>query len=220
MQWKALGVGVALVAASAQAGACPADPEAVEQRLTVLADAFDDQIHALDIWSWSWAALYGAGGIAQLSIAATLRHDNPSREDLFFGGIASVIGSISAYVIPLKFTTPMRRLRKQWSDPDRCALLARAEAMRTRGEHEQNLGKSWLGQIGNVLFNAGLALTLGLAFGHWKAGLISGGIGIIIGEINLLSQPTNLWRVAEPPPVRLVPIVGPDMQGAGLVVRF
>lgn len=218
MKWKAAGLACALVAASAHAQ-CRED---VEARLETLAVAFDDQIKGLRIWSYSWGSIYGTVALTQGVIATAQGQRHTSNTDLWVGTISAGVGSLSFFLLPLRFLGPLERVRAQWDDPDRCGLLARAEATRAKVDHDQHLGKSWIGHAGNVLVNIGITLLLGLVYGHWQAGLISGGVGIAIGEVNLISQPTKLGLVSEPEPpaVRVVPIVSRELNGAGLVVIF
>jgi hypothetical protein len=44
--------------------------------------------------------------------------------------------------------------------------------------------------LGNVLFNVGLGLFLGLGYHHWEAGAINAGVGIAVGEALILTRPT------------------------------
>jgi hypothetical protein len=230
----ALSVSVALAAAPAcaegqevdashapppgRAGSC-GDPQAVEDRLDVLADAFDDQIRGLDIWSFSWGGIYGTLAISEGIVAATMSGDNPGRIDIVFGAIAAGVGAVSFMILPMRLTVPLRHVRTQWADPDRCGLLFRAEQVRQHVADEQRVAKSWLGHAGNLLVNLGIALTFGLVLHHWEAGLISAGVGLAVGELNLLSQPAKLWKV-QSPAMRLVPVVSKDFTGAGFALAF
>ena len=217
MRCKAAALAVALVAASAQAGECRED---VEERLEVLRLAFDDQIRGLEIWSYSWGSIYTVTAATQAVIAGRMNELNPARTDLIVGAVSAGVGSLTFWLGPLRFTVPMKRVRAGWDDPDRCALLARAETTRAKVESEQALGKSWIAHGGNVLVNVGLALLLGLGYGHWDAALISGLVGTGVGELNLFTQPAKLGAAGEGARLRLVPYVGKDSAGAGLFLAF
>ncbi len=217
MRSKAAALAAVLAAAPVSAAGCRED---VEERLEVLRGAFDDQVRGLEIWSYSWGSIYTATAATQATVAATRRYEDPARTDLIAGAVSAGVGSLTFWLAPLRFTVPLKRVRAGWADPDRCALLARAEAVRGKVESEQRLGKSWLAHGGNVLVNAGIALILGLGYGHWEAALISGLVGTAIGELNLFTQPAKLGRVAEDGTLRLVPIVTTQSAGAGLVLVF
>lgn len=205
----------ALYGAEAFAADCRADRE---ERLARLATAFDEEVKGLHIWSWSWGSIYAAAAVTQAGLAIGLK-EQAARLDLGVGSITAAIGSASLFLLPLRFTRPLTQLRSRWSDPYRCGLLAEAEATLERVAKEEGTGKSWVGHAGNIAFNVGLLLVLGLGFGHWRQGLISAGIGAAVGELNLLTQPTNLHRAREGPTVMLVPQLG-ERTGAALVMAF
>lgn len=223
MKWKVAALAVAFLAAPAFAAAEEAPAgcrEDVEERLEVLRGAFDDQIRGLEIWSYSWGSIYTAAAATQAIVTTQLKPDDPARTDLIVGAVSAGVGSLTFWVAPLRFTLPLKNVRKDWDNPDRCALLARAEAVRTKVASEQRLGKSWIAHAGNVLVNVGISLILGLGYNHWQAALISGLVGTAIGELNLFTQPAKLDRVEEGPQLRLVPLVTTQGGGAGLFVVF
>src|SRR5262245_26304671 len=117
MKPKAAGLAFALLAISA--GAAPECREDVEERLAVLEEAFDDQRLGLDIWSGSWAAIYSAVAISQTIAAATTKGGDSARGELLFGAAGAAVGALSAGLLPLRFTVPLRSIRAQWDDPDR-----------------------------------------------------------------------------------------------------
>jgi 4-amino-4-deoxy-L-arabinose transferase-like glycosyltransferase len=206
-----------LVATPAAASECRED---VEERLAVLAVTFDDQVTYLQAWSWTWGSIYTAGAATQFIIAGTMNAQNPARTDMLVGAVSAAVGSLTFWVLPQRFIIPLKRARATWDDKDRCALLARAEAVRAKVEKEQALGKSWVGHMGNLFVNVGLSLILGLGYGHWEAAMISGFVGTGIGELNLFTQPALLGRAAPGTRVGVVPIVTRDFSGAGLAGAF
>lgn len=208
---------LALIATSAHAAECRED---VEARLEAIAAAVDEEVKGLSIWSYSWGSIYAAAAVTQGVLGAVAKPGSADRIDFLFGGAAALVGSASLYLLPLRFTLPLKRLRSHWDEPDRCKLLAEAEETLAHVESEQKTARSWIAHAGNVLFNAALSLTLGLAWGHWKAGLISGVVGIAVGELNLFTQPSNLWRAHETPAATVVPIVTKDFTGVGWVMAF
>ncbi len=60
---------------------------------------------------------------------------------------------------------------------------------------------------------------------HWRSGLINGGVGLAVGELNLFTQPTRLKGLLENakdaarPHVVLVPLIG-KVNGAAVAVAF
>jgi hypothetical protein len=196
VRWLALAA-VVLCASTVRAESCEDDAE--------LQSAIDNELQGLRIWSISWGTIYGAATIAQFGAAAAVQ--NPSqRIDFTVGAISAGVGTLSFYLLPLRFIVPL-------TGPHRCEKLAHVAK-------EEGIGKSWVGSVGNVAVNAIVTLILGAGFHHWQTALISGGVGIAVGELNLLTQPTNLLRLYEHhQDIELIPLVG-DMKGVGLALRF
>jgi hypothetical protein len=167
-----------------------------ESRLHFLEWAFDREIRDVDIWSWTWGSVYVAGSAAQ-GIVAGVTSDRGLRIDLTVGSIAAGFGALSLFGLPLRVTLPLRDARGAWSDADRCRLLAQAEATLVEASDRERLATSWVPHVGNVLLNAGIALILGLGYGRWQSAAISGGIGVAVGEANVLSQPHHLPGLLE-----------------------
>jgi hypothetical protein len=116
------------------------------------------------------------------------------RTDLTVGAISAGVGSLTLYGLPLQITVPLRSVRAEWEDSDRCALLLRAEEALATGARHEGLSNGVLPHIGNLLANAGIALILGLGYGRWKSAAISAGIGVAVGEANAFTQPHRLAR--------------------------
>jgi hypothetical protein len=70
-------------------------------------------------------------------------------------------------------------------------VLADAEARLERDAKDQRQQQAWWLHAGNVGFNVGIALFLGLGYGHWTAGIINGAAGLVVGEAIILTQPTS-----------------------------
>jgi hypothetical protein len=194
-------VAVSLAARDAHADSCPAPEEAPavasvasEERLDYLARAFDREVHDIDAWSWTWGSVYSSGTIA-LGVALSETRDRGIRTDLTVGVISAAVGAVSLYGLPLKLTLPLRASRRSWDDPDRCAVLARAERTLVSVERDQRLANGILAHVGNLVANAGIALVLGLGYGRWTSAAISAGVGVGVGETNAFTQPHHLREV-------------------------
>ena len=55
-----------------------------------------------------------------------------------------------------------------------CAVLAQAERMLADDAHDERWQQAWWTHAGNVAFNTGVLLFLGLGYHHWTSGLING----------------------------------------------
>jgi hypothetical protein len=197
--WALVAVMVALHAGVARAGACEDDLE--------LQHAIDNEVRGLRIWSISWGSIYAVNAGVELGIAATT-HDANARIDLAVGGASAVIGALSAFLIPLRFTIPLQSAH-------RCDSLEKVA-------EEQQLGRSWLGHVGNVAINAAVLLILGVGYHHWQSAFIGAGIGLAVGELTLWTQPAHLKNVLkehQQRQIQLIPLVG-RVNGLGVAISF
>ena len=235
-----LGSTAGLASTHAGAAVCPA-PEGApavatidsEVRIAYLTQAFDREVRDIDAWSWTWGGIYTAGTIGQ-GIALGLTTNHATKIDLTVGTIAAGFGALSLTLLPLKLTLPMRsasdaaKQKRLGEDP--CLALASAERTLLRVEKDQALATGIVPHIGNVAVNLGIALILGLGYGHWVAAALSGGIGFAVGETNAFTQPHHLAEVLEQyrsgrldeatpklSSCAVVPVVSPSMSGAAVV---
>jgi len=235
------GLAASILALEARADTCPAPPDVPDvdriaaidagRRLDYHAQAFDREVRDVDIWSWTWGSVY-AGAVAVEGVALGLTTNYPKRIPLEVGIASTAFGAASLYGLPLKLTLPLRSARAHWGDPDRCAVLARAERTLVSVEKDQALATGILGHIGNVLVNVGIGLILGLGYDQWESAGISFGVGVAIGEANAFTQPHHLRDVlaryrsgqldapAPAPSVTwsILPIRTREMSGAALTV--
>jgi hypothetical protein len=217
---------VLVLAGSATAAPCTGaagepEPAEVEARLARLGGIIDREVRDLHIWSWTWGSIYAAATLTQVGLAIGLR-DPPTRIDLGIGAVSAGLGSVLLYVLPLRFTLPLSAARAKFDGADRCQVLIETEATLAAVASEEGIGKSWLGHVGGALVNVALTLILGLGYHQWRAGLITGGIGLAIGELNLWTQPTRLGdelKAYRAPVVRFFPLLG-EVRGAGLALSF
>jgi hypothetical protein len=220
---------------SAAALTCPAPSGApalanidAEVRLAFLAHAFDREIADVDLWSWTWGSVYVSAGAAQ-GVAIALVRNRGARVDLSVGAISAGVGALSLYGLPLRVTLPLRDARSEWGDADRCRVLADAEATLASVATTQRLSGGWVPHVGNVVFNAALALILGWGFGRWTSAGLSAGIGTAVGEANVLTQPHRMprtldryldGRVDEAPPTGLFASMAGRGPGLAIAARF
>jgi hypothetical protein len=184
-----------------------------------LHDATELEVHRLKIWSWSWSSIYAVAGITQVALAYGINDtasDTSWRTGFLVGAVSAGLGSLSLLILPLRFTAPLQHLLAHWEDnPDRCKVLKKVAS-------DEALTKSWVGHAGVFVANAAVTLLLGIGFHRWQAGFVGGAIGLALGELNLLTEPTHLQEALEGAPsthIRIVPMAG-AINGAGLVIDF
>ena len=202
----ALAAAAALCAAGlparARADACPAiaggDPALaahdVEARLAFIRARLKH-----DAWrSRQWSLAFGTGYAALTAasvVAAPLLRDRASVPDLYVGGFSSIVGFGLIAVAPLRVIFDHEALEASIAaDPhaDRCAVLARAEAMLIADAKNEKFGRSWLIHSGNVLIGVGALLVLGLGYDRWGSGIANGLGSVAVGELMILTQPHGL----------------------------
>ncbi len=178
---------------------CPAPPDAPavasidpERRLAYLARAFDDEVRDTDLWSWSLGTVFLLGAGTEAVATQGYKNDRDTAIDLTVGAVTFGIGSLSLYLTPLQITSPLRSARSRWSDPDRCAVLARAEHLLVTVEKEEAWETGWFPQVLNGAVNIAASLVIGLGYKHGRQAVISGGSGFALGEANVFTQPRDL----------------------------
>ena len=187
---------------------CPVTIDgAVDPRLAGLApdariDFIDAHLAAVAkrarIWTWGWGGGIAASGVASLAVVPFV--DRADRVDWYTSAASAAIGVIPFAVAPLVVMRDARELHadvltaRQGAATDLCPLLRDAESRLARDAADQRAQQAWWLHAGNVAFNTGIVLFLGLAFHHWTSGLINGLSGVAVGEAILLTQPVGSVR--------------------------
>lgn len=99
--------------------------------------------------------------------------------------VGAAKGVIAAAAIPIMGV----RTRAYAPAGDPCEDLARAEAVLADNVRLHAKGRAWLKHAGVVALNLAGLLVLGLGYDLWERGAIGTGIGLVVGEIQIYSQP-------------------------------
>jgi len=144
-------------------------------------------------WSWAWGGGIGLSGVASLAVVPFVSRGE--RVDWYTSAASAAVGVIPLAVAPLAVIRDARELharRGAGATPsDLCALLADAETRLVRDADDQRKQQAWWFHAGNVAFNTGVTLFLGLGFHHWTSGIINGAAGLVVGEALILTQLTR-----------------------------
>jgi hypothetical protein len=163
-------------------------------RLQFIAGGLERGAHRARVWSWGWGTAYATLTAGQLVATAFLDADR--RRDFYVGAVGSTVGVLALAILPLKVIGDEKRLRRRLAaareTDDRCALLAYAEQLLVRDAASETFGQSALVRGGNVLFNLGLGAIIAFWFRHWENAALNTAIGIVIGEIQIQLQPTDV----------------------------
>ena len=142
------------------------------------------EAHQGRVWGYGWAIANGAAAVANGAAIPFFDHD--TQIDLAFSAGKGVVGAVSTLVSPVTHLHLMQD----------CAEVERELA---RAADAEAFGKSWLAHTGNLLFNVGVALTLGFGWDHWRAAAIDGAIGTFVGEAMIYTQPGGAMQLTFEP---------------------
>jgi hypothetical protein len=153
------------------------------------------------IWALGWGVGIGAAGAASLMAVPFVAPSN--RVDWYTGAATAAVGVIPFIVSPLSVTRDAPKLGELIAatpladDDQTCALLAKAELTLRDDAANERRNRAWYIHVGNLAFNTGVFLFLGLGFHHWTAGAVNGLAGAAVGEAIIFTQPTGAIRAAE-----------------------
>ena len=119
------------------------------------------------IWSWTWGSTFAVAGVASLAAVPFVVPEN--RVDWYTSAASAAVGVAPFVLAPLDVIEDAKdlhaRLATDVHDDQVCALLADAEAKLVRDAENEAFGRGWWMHAGNVAFNTGIFLFLGLASG-------------------------------------------------------
>jgi hypothetical protein len=148
--------------------------------------------HKARWWTWGWGAGVGAAGVFSLAAVPFVAPEN--RVDWYTAAATAAFGVIPFVIFPLSVMHDAKVVHARAAtvgDAEICVALAEAEYALSRGAHEEARQRAWWVHAGNVAFNTGVLLFLGLGYHHWTAGLINGGAGLAVGEAMIFTSPTQ-----------------------------
>lgn len=198
-----------------------------EARLAFLSKLLEEESGRARNWTLAWGATYGAGAVVQLALMPLLpREEQP---DMYWGAASTGVGlafTLLGKPEVLEVGPLFARRASAATAEETCAIIAEGERMLEVGAENEESSFAWYLHVGNVLFNVGIGLVLGLGYGHWEGGIINAIVGSAIGEANILTSPSHLipgwkrYRQGEAPSAVsffVVPTAGP---GLGVLMRF
>ena len=208
-----------------------------EVRLAFLSKLLVEEGARAHNYTLFWGATYGVLGVAQLAAMpffpaekeTPTRVDTNTQADFYWGAASTAFGLAFTLLGTLDVLEAGPLYAKKVSAAtadDTCKLIAEGEKLLESGADAEASTFAWYLHVGNVLFNAGMGLILGLGYGHWTSAVINTLVGSAVGEANILSGPAHLipgwkrYRLGEAPPAvtfRVIPTAG---LGLGLLMTF
>jgi hypothetical protein len=180
---------VGLSCLSAEARAQPAAaPNDVAERLAFLEDRIDTQRAHATLWWGGWLAFYSLGGVVQAG-RATLETDRAVEADLWVSVVKAAGGVARFWAQPHGGIRGLEPAPRQASFATQTQRLARAEAILEHNARRTHAFGRWYGHVLNVVVNGLGAVIVGVGFDDWETGLISGGIGVAVGEASFFTGP-------------------------------
>jgi hypothetical protein len=151
------------------------------------------EAHRMSWWNYGWAIGIGASGLGSLAAVPFVAPEN--RVDYYTGAVLAGLGVIPFLVAPPTVIHEAHELHARLTtappgtDAEVCSMLDDAESRLVRDARNERLLSGWWSHAANVAINAGAFLFLGLRYHHWLSGALNGGIGFVIGETVILTQP-------------------------------
>ncbi len=148
------------------------------------------------LWTYGWGGGIAAAGVGSLVAVPFVAPEG--RVDWYTGAVSAAVG-VAAFVFAppaILHDAPALRadLDRARADADAdagvCRLLAGAEARLVHDAQDEAQQRRWYIHAGNLVFNAGLGLFLGLGYHHWSGGAINALAGAAVGEALIFTSPT------------------------------
>jgi hypothetical protein len=200
--WIAVCLAVAC-AVPARAATCPAPRGAAaslvdvdgRERLRWIDEGLERDAAKGRLWAYAWGIGIGAAGLGSLAPVPFVRASD--RVDWYTSAATAAFGVIPFVVSPLKVTRDAPKLHAAIAalppddDARVCAALVDAEHALAADAADEKWQRGWWIHAGNVAFNTGVLLFLGLGYHHWSSGIINGASGAVVGEAIIFTQPTS-----------------------------
>ncbi len=163
----------------------------VARRLAFIESRLEAGTPAANRWSYGWLSTYGALTVAQIGVALGTT-DRARRIDMAVGAFSSSLGVIPFALFPFtpRFaasqlaewpgTTPSERRRK----------LVQAERLLRKSAESEAFGQSWMTHLGGLAVNFAFGLVLAAGYHRLGSGVTSTTVGIAVGELQIVTQPT------------------------------
>jgi hypothetical protein len=186
------------------------------------------------LWFWGWAGAGVASATVNGIVAAG--GDYGTRVDQIGAASGGLMLAVTTLIFPLAVTSDASAVgtavdsSANRASADPCAVVAYSERYLAHAAEDEASRKRLVGHalpIGGAIAGG---LVLGLGYGHWTSGALNAGIGIVVTELKMLTQPTGAVRALDRyrtgvlgkdgPAVgwQLVPMATP--QGGGLALTM
>jgi hypothetical protein len=163
-----------------------------QTRFQFLHARMTQQSRSAKLWNATWGAINFA--LLAGNLVAVPFVDVSSRPDFIVGAAFSTVGVVVS-AFPLAVITDIDRLNRTTQvlgDEEPCRRLARAEALFHSDAENEAAGVGAIAHLANAVINVATGLVLWLGYQRLESALISTGVGLVIGEAMILTQPRRL----------------------------
>jgi hypothetical protein len=197
----------------------------INQRLTFLEQRLDAaQLHG-QIWYYGWFAVNG-GGLIVTTVQAATTHSHDDRVSSSVEAGKAVIGVVDLLLRPLPARLGADPIRAMPGSP-RERVQAAETLLQTNATRAELTRTPWP-HLGNAIINL-IGGGIVLAFGDWQDAALTTGLDFVVGEIQILTEPSRAIgdlaayrsRYGElPRPTESSWHLSPSLHGVAVTFRF
>lgn len=197
---------VTLSAARTSAASTAPSAEPLAQSEAEIEALLRDQAQRARTYRYVWTGINAGLAVGSFSLMPFVKHD--AREDYAVSGFASLLGTVTTFAFPLHVerdepeldalrTLPLAERRKKLSE-----LLH-------DGARDERARVTWPWHLLNLGTSAITGGIIAIGFAHTRAGVQTAIASLLLGEAQILTQPTGLVgaHLSEPSALRWQPRV-------------
>ncbi|MEO7037888.1 MAG: hypothetical protein ABI548_28230 [Polyangiaceae bacterium] len=173
--------------------------------------ALHEQAHRARTYRYAWTGINGALAVGFFGLIPLVTPE--TRKDYIVSGVASTLGMLTTFVFPLN-------VEQDEAELDALEALPPAERRKKLGEllkdsaDDEHSRVTWPWHLLNLGASAVTGSIIAVGFGHERAGIQSGILGFVLGELQIFTQPTSLVgaRLNDSASLRWQPLVSVEQQ--------
>jgi hypothetical protein len=148
-----------------------------------------DQSRRARRYRYVWTGINGGLALGCFALLPLSSHDR--REDYAVSGIASLVGAVTTFVLPLNAEDDERQLGalSELAPAERHEQLQKLLSDSADDEHARVTWPWHALNLGTSVLTGGI---IAFGFGHTESGIQTGIVGFALGEAQILTQPTGL----------------------------
>ena len=190
----------------ASAGQCPSldgaapvvGEQAAPERVAYIRDSMDGAVPRAWMWAGGWSAGFATASVAQAALIPLSRTSEERR--MLYVSVGGTVSGLGLVVISppavIRNRNKLARAMEE-SSTDPCEVLRRAETLMVATSKAERLNQAWIMHGGNLAFNVGSGLILGLGWEQWDAAFLTVSVGTLVGEIMIWTQPNAMTKALQ-----------------------